>query len=101
MKQDRFPAGYPLFRSELPCVLLAQKPIHSPLRAWLLTVPPREGFSYFTAGALISVALKSQSLERSVEHKEYLPLCVCVLGPGISFVLNGRAYRTLARKKWL
>jgi hypothetical protein len=45
------------------------------------------------------VALKSQSLECSLEHKEYLPLCV--LGPGISSVLKGRAYRTLARKKWL
>jgi hypothetical protein len=32
--------------------------------------------AYFTAGALFSVAVKSQSLECSLEHKEYLPLCM-------------------------
>ena len=53
-----------------------KKPVYGPLRAWLLTVPPREGVAYFTAGALPSVAVKSQSLKRSLEHKEYLPLCV-------------------------
>jgi len=57
-------------------VLLAQKPVYSPLGAWLLTIPPQEGVAYFTAGALFSEAVKSQSLERSLEHKEYLPLCV-------------------------
>jgi hypothetical protein len=33
--------------------------------------------AHFTAGLLFSVAVKSQSLECSLEHKEYLPLCVC------------------------
>ena len=85
-------------------MLLAQKPIYGSLRARVFTIPPREGVAYFAAGALFSVAsvaVKSQSLDCSLEYKEYLPLCMCVLGPGISSVLKGRAYRTLARKKWL
>src|SRR5215217_2331318 len=53
-------------------VLLTQKPVYGSLRAWVLTTPSVEGISYFTARALISVAHKSQSLE----HEEYLPLCV-------------------------
>src|SRR5215210_2561266 len=59
--------------------LTEKKPVYGPLRAWLLTVPPREGAAYFTAGALPSVAVKGHSLERSVEHKEYLPWCVRAL----------------------
>src|SRR5919107_1277834 len=99
MKQDRLPAGYSLLYSEEPSVLLTEKPIYGSLRARLLTIPPRKSVAYFAAGALFSVAVKSQSLERSLEHKEYLPLYV--LGPGTSSVLKGRGYRTLARKKWL
>ncbi len=57
-------------------MLLTQQPVYGPLRAWVFTILPREGGAYFTAEALFSVAVKSQSLECSLEHKEYLPLCV-------------------------
>src|SRR5215208_1576901 len=50
-------------------VLLTEKPVYGPLRAWLLTVPPLEGISYFAAGLLFSVPVKSYSLKRSVGHK--------------------------------
>src|ERR687889_2024863 len=98
MKQDRLPAGYSLFYSEEPSVLLAQKPVYGSLRARLLTVAPREGVAYFTAGALFSVGLKSQPLECSLEHKEYLPLYVRAW-----YLLSTKrpSLKTLARKKWL